>query len=127
MNMKYINDVAQAPKAIGPYSQAVTAGNLVFISGQIPLDPASGKIVTGIEAQTGQVLKNLKSILEHLSLGFENVAKSTIYLTNLGNFKTVNEIYEKWLGSCRPARATVQVAALPLGAEVEIEMLAVRP
>lgn len=124
--MKYTNDVAQAPKAIGPYSQAVSAGNLVFISGQIPLDPASGKLLDGIQAQTDRVLANLKAILEHHSLSFEHVAKSTIYLSDLANFKIVNEIYEKWLGNCRPARATVQVAALPLGALVEIEMIAVR-
>jgi len=124
--IRNINDVELAPKAIGPYSQAVDCGSFLFISGQIPIDPATGQLAKGIEAQTNQVLQNLKAILEHASLGFASVAKATVFLTDLGNFKTVNSIYEKWLGNSRPARATVQVAALPMGAEVEIEMIAVR-
>jgi 2-iminobutanoate/2-iminopropanoate deaminase len=126
--LKYINEVASAPKAIGPYSQAVVAGNLVFLSGQIPLDPATGKLVEGgVKEQTEQVMKNLKEVLAHFDLEFDCVARSGIFLTNLGHFSEVNEIYAKWLGGNRPARATVQVAALPLGALVEIDMVAVKP
>ena len=122
---KYINDVADAPKAIGPYSQAVVNGNIVFLSGQIPINPETGQLVTGgIEEQANQVLKNIRAILVHLGLDFNNVAKSTIFLTDLSNFKTVNSIYEKWLGTFKPARSTIQVAGLPLGAAIEIEMIA---
>lgn len=123
--IKYISDAAKAPKAIGPYSQAVVAGGLAFISGQIPLDPESGEMCRGIEAQTEQVMSNLKGVLERLNLDFSKVAKATIFLTDLGNFQTVNAIYEKWLGAHKPARATIEVSALPKGAEVEIEMIAV--
>lgn len=123
--IEYINEVSGAPKAIGPYSQAVICNGVLFISGQIPLDPTSGTLVgDDIVSQTEQVLKNLHAILSHVDLDFRAVAKSTIYLSDLSNFKTVNSIYERWLGDCRPARATIQVAALPLGALVEIEMIA---
>lgn len=125
MTNKYISDVTAAPKAIGPYSQAVATGNLLFISGQIPLNPSTGEIVSGgIEAQTEQVLSNLKAILEHSGLNFGDVVKATIFLMDLANFQTVNGIYEKWLGPAKPARATVQVAGLPRGSLVEIEMIA---
>ncbi len=126
MKLNYISDVAAAPKAIGPYSQAVEAGGFLFISGQIPLHPQSGEMPHGIEAQTEQVLSNLKAILEHRGLSFHNVTKTTIFLMDLGHFQTVNGIYERWLGSARPARATVQVAGLPKGALVEIEMIAMQ-
>jgi 2-iminobutanoate/2-iminopropanoate deaminase len=123
----YINDAPNAPKAIGPYSQATAVGNLVFLSGQIPLDPSSGQIVEGgIEKQTEQVLKNLGAVLAHAKLTFSNVLKTTIFLTDLAHFQVVNGIYEKALGTSKPARATVQVAALPRGAMVEIEMIAAR-
>jgi 2-iminobutanoate/2-iminopropanoate deaminase len=123
--VRLISDVADAPKAIGPYSQAVTAAGLVFISGQVPIDPASGNICgEGIEEQTTQVLKNLSAILKHLKLDFTHVVQSRIYLTSLNTFQTVNSIYEKALGGHRPARATIEVSALPKGAKVEIEMVA---
>lgn len=126
MKLNYISDAPNAPKAIGPYSQAVVAGDLVFLSGQIPLNPESGKIVEGgIEAQTEQVMGNLQAVLRHLDLDFGNVAKANIFLTDLTNFQKVNAIYEKWLNGPKPARATIQVAALPAGALVEIEMVAV--
>ena len=122
----FINDAPHAPKAIGPYSQAVIAGDLVFLSGQIPLDPVSGELVDGIELQTERVMKNLKAVLDACGLGFTHTVKATIYLTDLKNFQTVNSIYEKWLNGHKPARATIQVAALPKGAQVEIEMIARR-
>lgn len=123
----YISEIPDAPKAIGPYSPAVIAENFVFMSGQIPIDPTTGKIVAGgIEAQTEQVLKNIKAILSHLEISFDDVVKSTIFLKDLANFQTVNKLYEQALGSAKPARSTIQVAALPMGAEVEIEMIALR-
>lgn len=123
--IKYINDVPGAPKAIGPYSQATIYNHIAFLSGQIPLDPTSGEIVQGgIEAQTEQVLKNIKAILTHLKLDFSNVIETDIYLTDLKHFQIVNGLYEKALGANKPARATVQVAALPKGAIVEIRMKA---
>ena len=125
--VQYINDIPSAPKAIGPYSQAASSGNLIFISGQIPIDPATGKLVEAeIDGQTEQVMKNLKSILEELGLNFSSVLKATILLGSMDDFQTVNAIYAKWLGSARPARATYAVAGLPLGAKVEIEMIALR-
>jgi 2-iminobutanoate/2-iminopropanoate deaminase len=122
--VNYISDVPNAPKAIGPYSPATVANGFAFISGQIPLDPATGEMPSTIEAQTDQVMKNLRAILTHLKIDFTHVVKSTIFLTDLGNFGAVNSIYEKHLGNSRPARATVQVSALPKGANVEIEMIA---
>lgn len=125
MNIKYINGIPDAPKAVGPYSQAVRAGDYLFLSGQIPLDPDTGKMVgASIEDQTNQVLKNIKNVLNHLELDFTDVVKTTIFLTDLAHFKIVNEIYESWLGASKPARSTIQVAALPLGAAIEIEMTA---
>lgn len=115
----------RAPAAIGPYSQGVRAGALVFFSGQIPLDPASGQLVAGgIAAQTERVMTNMEAALAAAGLGFEAVVKTTIYLTDLGDFATVNEIYGRRFGAIPPARATVQVAALPRGAAVEIEWVA---
>ena len=115
-----------APAAIGPYSQAVRAGNMVFLSGQIPLDPATGAMVDGdIRAQTERVLDNLGAVLAAAGLSFAHVAKTTIYLTDLGDFATVNEAYAKRFAGTPPARATVQVAALPKGARVEIDAIAV--
>ncbi len=124
---KYITDAPGAPKAIGPYSQAVVSGNMVFLSGQIPLDPESGKVEsTDIVAQTKQVMKNIEAVLASEGLTFKNVAKTTIFLTDLGNFQKVNEVYEAALQGVKPARSTVQVAALPRGVGVEIEMLAIK-
>lgn len=122
--INYISDAPKAPKAIGPYSQAVVAGGFAFISGQIPLNPESGEMSVGIQAQTEQVMSNLKGVLDRLNLDFSKVVKATIFLTDLGNFQTVNSIYEKWLGANKPARATIEVSALPKGSEVEIEMIA---
>lgn len=118
-------ETPNAPQAIGPYSQAVKAGGLVFISGQIPLDPGSGQMTAvDVIGQTRQVMENIKAILEAEGMGFENVAKTTIYLTDLSDFGRVNEVYGSYFGDAPPARATVQVAALPKGAKVEIEAVA---
>ena len=122
---KYITDIPNAPKAIGPYSVAVVSGDLMFLSGQVPLHPESGQIVEGgIEAQTEQVMRNLAAVLASEKLSFKNVVKATIFLTDMNDFQRVNIIYEKALGGARPARATVQVAGLPKGAKLEIEMIA---
>lgn len=118
-----------APKAIGPYSQAIAApcGELVFLSGQIPLDPATGALVEGdAAAQTEQVMRNLRAVLEAAGLDWTDVAKTTIFLADLGDYAAVNQVYARWLGSHAPARAAVQVAGLPRGARVEIEAIAVR-
>ena len=112
--MKYISDAQNAPKAIGPYSQVVVANGWAFLSGQVPLDPATGDMVKGgITEQTTQVLKNLKAVLTHIDRDFSHVVSSTIYLTDLGNFQEVNKLYEQALAGVKPARATVQVSALP--------------
>ena len=116
-----------APAAIGPYSQAVRAGQFVFLSGQIPLDPATGEMVGGddVARQTEQVMKNLAAVLAAAGSSFSQVVKSTIFLTDLGDFATVNGIYGRHFAEAAPpARATVQVSALPRGAKVEIEMVA---
>jgi 2-iminobutanoate/2-iminopropanoate deaminase len=116
-----------APAAIGPYSQAVRAGSFVFLSGQIPLDPATGEMVGGddVEAQTVQVMSNLKAVLTASGASFARVVKTTIFLTDLADFVRVNKIYGGYFeGMDPPARATVQVAALPRGAKVEIEATA---
>jgi 2-iminobutanoate/2-iminopropanoate deaminase len=124
--MKKIISTSEAPGAIGPYSQAVRSGRLLFCSGQIPLDPKSGQLVPGnIAAQTRRVLDNIAAILKAEGLTFDHVIKTTIFLTNLGDFQTVNEIYGSYFKQDPPARSTVQVAALPKGANVEIEVTAV--
>lgn len=123
--MKKIIATTAAPAAVGPYSQAVRVGNFVFCSGQIPLDPATQQIVTGdITAQTKRVLENITAVLRAEGLGLEAIVKTTIFLTNLGDFQTVNEIYGSYFKSDPPARSTVQVAALPKGAAIEIEVIA---
>jgi len=112
----------KAPAAIGPYSQGIRAGDFYFFSGQIPLDPVTGELVSGgIEAQTGQVLKNIAALLAEAGLQPESVVKTTIYLTDLSHFARVNEIYGDFFGVSKPVRATVEVAGLPKGAEIEIE------
>jgi len=124
---EYITDAPNAPKAIGPYSQAVIAGDIIYLSGQVPLDPKTGQIeVTDIAAQAKQVMLNIQSVLSACKLSFKNVVKSTIFLTDLKNFQTVNEVYEAHLGGVKPARSTVQVSALPKGAQIEIEVIAIR-
>jgi 2-iminobutanoate/2-iminopropanoate deaminase len=116
----------KAPAAIGPYSQGVVANGFLFTAGQIALDPAAGKIVDGgIVEQTEQVMKNLDEVLRAAGASWGDVVKTTVYLHDLAHFPTVNEIYGKWLGSARPARSTVQVPALPRGAMVEIDAVAV--
>ncbi len=124
--MKKIISTKDAPAAIGPYSQAVRSGDLLFCSGQISLDPKSGQIVPGdIAAQTRRVLDNIAAVLKAEGLTFENVIKTTIFLTDLGDFQTVNEIYASYFKQQPPARSTVQVSALPKGAKVEIQAIAV--
>lgn len=124
--IRYISDAPNAPQAIGPYSQAAITGNTAYLAGQIPLNPATGEIIgDGIEDQTNQVMRNIEGVLKHLSLDLSHVVKTTIFLTDLGNFQTVNSLYEKWMNGTRPARSTVQVAALPRGSKVEIEVIAV--
>ncbi len=124
--MKKIISTTEAPAAVGPYSQAVRVGSLIFCSGQIPLDPKTQTIVEGdISAQTKRVLENITAVLKSESLTFENIVKTTVFLTNLGDFQTVNELYGSYFKSDPPARSTVQVSALPKGANVEIEVIAV--
>lgn len=123
---KQIVATAGAPAAIGPYSQAVAVGEMIFCSGQIPLTPA-GELVTGdTAAQCRQVLDNLRAVLEAAGSGLHEVVKTTIFCVDLGEFATINEIYGGYFTGRPPARATVQVAALPRGARVEIEAVAVR-
>lgn len=115
----------KAPKAIGPYSQAIKAGNLIFLSGQIPLDPETMEMVgTTVEEQAEQVMKNLRAILEQEGLTFQHVLKTTIFLTSMADFPKVNAVYEKYLEAPYPARATIAVAGLPKNALVEIEAIA---
>jgi len=117
----------KAPKAIGPYSQAVVAGEMVFLSGQIPLDPQSQQMVQGdVRAQTERVMENLAAVLAAAGVGFAQVVRATIFLADLNDFSVVNEVYGKRFPSAPPARSTVQVAALPKGARVEIDLIAVR-
>ena len=115
-----------APKAIGPYSHAIKAGNVVYVSGQIPLDPATGNLVEGdFAAQARRVFENLRAVLHDAGTDFGRVAKTTVYLPDLANFPTLNTIYAEYFGEHKPARATVGVAALPRGAAVEVELIAV--
>ena len=126
--MKEACSTGDAPAAIGPYSQAVMAGGTVFLSGQIPLDPATGQMVPGgIEAQTERVLRNLAAVLAAAGCGTADVVRTTVYLVDLAQFATVNEVYGRFFSAPCPARSTVQVSALPRGALVEIDAIAVRP
>ena len=124
--MKKIIKTNNAPKPIGPYNQAVIAGNYMYISGQIALNPKSGELITEeIKKETTQVMENLKAILSEASLTFENVVKTTIFLSSMDDFAVVNEIYGSYLNdSTAPARETVQVSKLPAGVNVEISMIA---
>ncbi|GAA3964224.1 MULTISPECIES: RidA family protein [Mucilaginibacter] len=125
--MMEIINTNNAPAPIGPYSQATVAGNFVFVSGQIPLNPATGELVTtGITDEAVLVMENIKAILTEAGIGFANVVKSSIFLTDLGNFGQVNEVYGKYFTSNFPARETVQVSALPKGVNVEISVIAVK-
>jgi 2-iminobutanoate/2-iminopropanoate deaminase len=116
---------SQAPPPIGPYSQGVIAGGLLFLSGQIPLDPATGELVTGdIEAQTERVLENLMAVLREAKLGADSVVKTTVYLMDMAEFPRMNAVYGRYFGKEPPARSTVQVAGLPRGVKVEIDVIA---
>jgi 2-iminobutanoate/2-iminopropanoate deaminase len=124
--MKSLIQSPNAPGAIGPYSQAIRAGNTVFLSGQIPLDPATGVLVEGdIAVQTRRVMNNLAAVLAAANLGFEHVVRTTIFLLDLESFAAVNQIYGTYFAAPFPARATVQVSALPRGALVEIDAIAI--
>ena len=124
MATKQIIKPAKSPAAVGPYNHAVRVGDLLFCAGQIPLDPATGNLVSGdIKTQTQRVLENIGAILEDQKLTFANVVKSTVFLTNLADFSGMNEVYAKYFTSDCPARSTIQVAALPKGASVEIEVI----
>jgi len=116
----------KAPAAIGPYSQAVVTGNLLFTAGQIALDPATGQIVQGdVTAQTERVMRNLTAVLESAGTSWSEVVKTTVYLQDMADFPRVNEVYGRMIGDARPARSTVQVAGLPRGVLVEIDAVAV--
>ncbi len=124
--MKTIINTTNAPAPIGPYSQAVKAGNFLFVSGQIALDPKTGELVVGdIPTETKLVMENLKAILTEAGADFTNIVKSTIFLKDMGNFATVNEIYGSYFKDNFPARETVQAAALPKNVNVEISVIAV--
>jgi len=123
--MKSIVATEKAPKAIGPYSQAVAHGGLVYCSGQIPLDPATGALITGgIAEQTARVIENLKAVLEAAGSSLDLVLKTTVYLQDMGEFAAMNEVYAKYFSTNPPARATVQAARLPRDVKVEIDCVA---
>jgi 2-iminobutanoate/2-iminopropanoate deaminase len=124
MKLKIIS-TEKAPAAIGPYSQAIQAGNLLFCSGQIPLDPVSGEIVAGdISRQAEQVMENITAVLAAAGTGLEQVVKATVFLVEMGDFGAVNEVYGRYFSGHKPARSTVAVKELPRGVRVEIEVIA---
>lgn len=122
--MKQVVKTEKAPGAIGPYSQGIDIGNIVFFSGQIPLNPETGQMPEGIEAQTKQALENVKALLESQNLDFSNVVKTTVFLDNMDDFNTVNSIYAQYFVEPYPARSAVEVGSLPKGALVEVEVIA---
>jgi len=125
--MKIIINTTNAPAPIGPYSQAVAAGGLLFVSGQIPMNPATGEILTtGITDEAVQVMENLKAILTEAGIGFDQIIKTTIFLTDMGTFAQVNEVYGKYFTGNFPARETVEVSGLPKGVNVEISVIALK-
>lgn len=125
--MKKIISSADAPKAVGPYSQAIEKNGILFLSGQIPLDPLSGQIVGNtVEQQTQQVLKNLNAVLNAAGCSLDDVVKTTVFLTNIDDFATVNAVYGRYFTTEFPARSAVAVKALPKGAMVEIEAIAIK-
>jgi 2-iminobutanoate/2-iminopropanoate deaminase len=126
--MKTVISTTEAPAAIGPYSQGIAAGTMVFCSGQIPLDPATGKLVgDDVSRQTERVLLNIKALLAAEGMGLESVVKTTVFMTDLAKFDEMNIVYGRYFPVQPPARSTIQVAALPKGANVEIEAIAVKP
>ena len=125
MATKTIIRPKNSPPAVGPYNHAVRVGDMLFCAGQIPIDPKTGNLIEGdVKAQTTRVLENVKAILEDQKLTFNNVVKTTVFLTNLADFAGMNEIYSKYFTADHPARSTIQVAALPKNANVEIEVIA---
>lgn len=125
--MKKVMHTDHAPKAVGPYSQAIQLGDFLFCSGQISIDPKTNEVFTGdIKTQTEMVMKNIAAVLATANLNFDNVVKTTIFLTNMNDFATVNEVYAQSFKEAPPARSTVAVAGLPKGVSVEIEVLAHR-
>src|ERR1700744_2703987 len=125
--MKTVITTDKAPAPIGPYSQAIESGGFLFCSGQIPINPATNQVLTGpVEEQAKQVRENIKAVLTKAGLGFQNIVKTTIYLVDMNDFATVNEVYGKYMTEQPPARTTIAVAALPKAVRVEIEVLAKR-
>jgi len=125
--MKKVISTENAPQAVGPYSQAVWANDLLFISGQIPVNPQTGKFVSDdVKEQTKQVFKNIGAILQKAGLGYENIVKATVFLADMNDFAAMNEVYASFFSKDFPARAAFQVVKLPLGAKVEIEAIAVK-
>lgn len=128
LNDKKVVSTPDAPKAIGPYSQAVRIGNMLYLSGQIPLDPRTGELVTGdLEVQTDQVMRNIKGVLNAEGLNMSHIIKTTVFLKDMGEFARFNAAYEKHLSSPFPARSTVEVARLPRDVKIEIETIAYYP
>ena len=124
MSMRTIS-TDKAPKAIGPYSQGIAASGFLFLSGQVPLDPGTGQLVQGtVQEEVTRILDNLKAVLEAGGSGLQRVVRTTVYLTSLEDFASMNEVYARYFGDHRPARSTVQVSALPRGARVEIDAIA---
>jgi len=124
--VRQVISAPDAPKAMGAYSPAIKAGNLLFVSGQIPIDPASGELVTGdIAAQTEQVMRNVGALLRAAGVGFEHVVRTTVFLADMDEFAAMNEVYSRHVAAPPPARATVQVARLPRGVKIEIDAIAV--
>lgn len=127
MSMRTISS-DRAPKAIGPYSQGIAASGFLFLSGQVPLDPETGDLVHGtVREEVTRVMDNLKAVIEAAGSGLDRVVRTTVYLTDLQDFAAMNEVYARYFGAHRPARSTVQVAALPKGARVEIDAIAALP
>lgn len=124
--MKKVIETKQAPAAIGPYSQAVEVNNTLFVSGQIPVDPSTGEIAEDIESQAKQSMTNLKAIIEEAGYQVSDIVRCTIFLTDLANFQTVNDIYGSFLEEPFPSRSCVQVAALPKGVQIEVDAIAVK-
>ena len=125
--MKHAVSTAAAPAALGPYSQGIDAGPFVFVSGQLPVDPATGEIPDDAAAQAERAFANVRAILAAAGLGLEHVAKTTVFLSDLADFAAVNEVYSRMFSAPFPARSCVQAAALPRGARLEVEAIAVRP